>query len=87
MSPGRATSILPNSGIESSNGNKNEPSFKLKITLSANYKVGIRFAIYLVRKENMKKIMERVVGFVKREWFLLIMVVTISGLVLLFEVL
>jgi hypothetical protein len=35
----------------------------------------------------MKKLMERVVGLVKREWFLLIMVITISGLVLLFELL
>ncbi len=33
----------------------------------------------------MKNLMNRVVGFVKREWFLLVMIVTISTLVLLFE--
>lgn len=31
--------------------------------------------------------MDRVVGFIKREWFLLIMVVTIAAIVLLFELL
>lgn len=35
----------------------------------------------------MKNLMDRVVGFVKREWFLLIMVIAISIIVLLFEML
>jgi hypothetical protein len=35
----------------------------------------------------MKNLMDRVAGFVKREWFLLIMVVAIAAIVLLFEML
>ncbi len=38
-------------------------------------------------KITMKNLMDRVVGFVKREWFLLIMVVAIAAIVLLFEML
>jgi hypothetical protein len=51
-------------------------------------KGSVDYLLYSSRRETciMKTLMKRMVGFVRKEWFLLVMIIAISVIVFLFEV-